>query len=236
MKVDPEKCTGCWRCIPYCPVGAIKEGDDVAFIDQDECVECGVCLRSGACKAGALYQPELTWPRILRSQFSDPLAVHPKTKIAGRGTEEMKTNDVTGRFKEGEVGIAVEMGRPGIGSSFRDLEKVAMAIAKVGVEFEPSNPVTFLLDTKTGKLKYPEVADERVLSAIIECKTTEDKAVDVLKALKEAAGEIDSVFSVCVISKCKDGKIPIKPIIEKEGFIPRINGKTCIGLGRPLIP
>jgi len=234
MKINSEICVGCFSCIPYCTVGAIKKGDCKAFIDQDECVECAACLKSGACKVGALYQPELTWPRVLRSQFSDPLTPHPSTGIGGRGTEEMKTNDATARFKDGEVGFAVEMGRPQVGAYFSDLEKVAVALVELGVEFEANNPVTFLLDAKTGHLKDPSVKNEKVLSAIIECKTKEAKAVDVLELLQKVSKEINSVFSVCVISKCKEGKIPILPVLEKAGFKPRINGKTNMGLGRPL--
>ena len=236
MEIDSEKCVGCWKCIPYCPVTAIKEADEVAEIDQDECLECGACLRSGSCKVDALYQPELTWPRVLRSQFSDPTAIHPKTGIPGRGTGEMKANDTSGRFAYGEVGIAVEMGRPAIGAYFRDLEKVAIAMKKAGVVFEPANPVTHLLNPDTGKLKDPDVGKERVLSAIIETKVSEDEAVKILNVLKDVAKEIDTVFSVDVISRCKAGKIPAIPILEKAGYKPRINGKVCIGLGRPLHP
>lgn len=152
MKIDKEKCVNCRSCIDYCPVGAIEVDDPEVRIDQESCVECTACLRSGACGYDALYQPELGWPRIIRSRFSDPLESHPDTEIMGRGTAEMKTNDVTGRFVEGEVGFAVEMGRPGVSTSFADVEKVAMALAG-RVEFEPLNPVTGLIDTLTGVLR-----------------------------------------------------------------------------------
>jgi len=138
MRVDEEKCTGCLECVDFCPVGAIKEvaGGRKISIDEDECVECGCCLRVGACEWEALWQPELEWPRILRAQFSDPRVRHPSTDIGGRGTEESKTNDVTGRYPRGYIGIAAELGRPGIGTRLKDVERVAQAILPLGVEFE----------------------------------------------------------------------------------------------------
>ncbi len=145
----------------------------------------------------------------------------------------MKTNDVTGRSREGEVGFAVEMGRPGLSTSFADVEKVSAALAGK-VEFEPLNPVTVLIDTETGRLLDPVVRGERALSAIIECKTTEDRGIEVLNTLKRVAMEIDTVFSLCVINKCRGFEIPFKRAMEENGFTPRINGKTNVGLGRPL--
>lgn len=233
MRIDEDKCVRCRQCTVYCPVGAINEDGDTVYIDQDLCVECGVCLRSGACRVGALYQPQLGWPRILRAQFSDPLVPHPSTGIMGRGTSEMKTNDVTGRFREGEVGFAVEMGRPGVSTSFAEVEKVTMALAG-RVEFEPLNPVTSLIDADTGRLRDPDVRRERVLSAIIEFKTSEDRGLEILRLLKEVSEGLETVFSLCVISRCRDFKIPFRERMVTAGFQPRINGKTNVGLGRPL--
>jgi len=233
MKIDEGRCIRCRSCAVYCPIGAIKTGELEAYVDQELCVECSVCLKSGVCKQDALYQPKLDWPRVLRSQFSDPLVSHPSTKIMGRGTAEMKTNDVTDRFRVGEVGFAIEMGRPGVSTSFADVERVAMALAG-RVEFEPLNPVTNLLDMETGRLRDSRVRGERVLSAIIECKTGEDKGLEVLKLLKRVSEEVDTVFSLCVISRCQGYDIPFKKKMEEEGFTPRINGKTNMGLGRPL--
>jgi NAD-dependent dihydropyrimidine dehydrogenase PreA subunit len=230
IKIDMEKCVVCERCVPYCPVEAIIIEDEAAYIDQEKCVECGVCLRSGACKVDALFQPELSWPRVLRSVFSDPLAVHPETDIPGRGTEEMKTNDVTHRFRSGEVGIGVEMGRPGIATSFEDVEKVAMALAKHDVRFEPKNPVTILMDTKTGRFKDTAVRKERVLSAIIELTTKQENLVDIIETLRQVSEEIDTVMSVEVATVCKDSEIPIKSLLEKARVEPRINGKVNLGL------
>lgn len=243
-----------------CPMGAIKERDTgtarkQAVIDQDECVECGVCLKSEICPVEAIYWPELTWPRAITRAFSavrreeskpvtvpfemgDKLKSYISSPGGGRGTSEMKTNDVTGRFKEGMVGIAAEMGRPQVGFTFRDLEKVSIAMRKLGVEFEPDNPVTDLLDTETGVIlpQYEELKNERALSSIIEMLVPEEKAVEVLEGLMEAAKEIDCVMSIDIINKCKDGTIPVKSLLDEAGIKVRINGKTNIGLGRPLIP
>jgi NAD-dependent dihydropyrimidine dehydrogenase PreA subunit len=233
MIIDNEKCIKCQSCVYYCPVGAIKATKGEVYIDQELCVECGACLKSGVCRQNALYQPKLEWPRILRAQFSDPLVPHPSTGIGGRGTAEMKTNDVTGRFREGELGFAIEMGRPGISTSFADVEKVAMAIAGK-VEFEPRNPVTVLLNPKTGALTDDSVRKERVLSAIIECKTTEERGLEILNILRKVSKEINTVFSLCIITRCKGFEIPFKRKMEENGFMPLINGKTNVGLGRPL--
>ncbi|MBW1997766.1 MAG: 4Fe-4S binding protein [Deltaproteobacteria bacterium] len=237
MLIDKEKCIGCEECHPYCPVQAILtiEGEDVSEVDQEECVECGACLRSEVCPADAIYMPQLEWPRSVRAFFSDPQTKHPTTDLEGRGTEEMKTNDVTCRFPSGIAGVGVEMGRPGVGTSLRDLQTVAMALAKVGVEFEPENPTTALMaDPKKGRLKE-EVINEKVLSAIIEFSIENSRLKDALEAIKEAATKIDTVFSLCLTSRVgPGGDIPTVPIAMEAGFRPRVNTKTNVGLGRPL--
>jgi hypothetical protein len=154
----------------------------------------------------------------------------------GRGTSEMKTNDITGRYGDGEVGIGAEFGRPCVGFHFRDVEKVAMALVKHDVEFEHYNPLTMLLDTKTGKIKYKEVLNERAMSAILEVNAKVEQTVDIIRTLVEAAKYIDTVISVDIINKCKGAKIPVLPILENAGIKIRINGKINVGLGRPLIP
>jgi NAD-dependent dihydropyrimidine dehydrogenase PreA subunit len=235
MKIDPEVCIACEACIPYCPMEAISMKDDVAVIDQDECVDCAVCLKSGVCPVDCIIFEPAPWPRSLRTTFSDPRTEHKETKIAGRGTEEMKTNDVTGRFKRGWVGMGCEFGRPGIGARFRDVDKVAQVLAKHGVEFEPKNPVTFLMeDVKTGKIRE-DVLNEKVLSAIIECLLPIGKFKDVITALKEVSKEVDTVFSVEVINRADpDGSYPLRKLLDDLSIPYYINGKQCVGLGRPL--
>ncbi len=238
MKVDAERCIGCLECVDYCPVGAIKQADigGVVYVDQDECVECGCCLQVRACEYEALWQPELEWPRVLRAQFSNPRIAHPSTSIYGRGTDETKTNEVTGRYPRGCVGIAVELGRPGIGTRFSDVEKVARAILPLGVEFEKDNPTHNLFeDVITGRLR-PDVLKERVLSAILEFKTSQEGAPQVLQVLDRVSREVDTVITVNIGSMWEpDGTLPAEEAAERAGFHLYPNGKNNLGLGRPQV-
>jgi len=241
MLIDKEKCIGCEECHPYCPVGAIVmvewESGNVSQIDQAECVECGACFkRSDICPVDAIYMPKLEWPRSLREPFSNPDVKHPSTTGQGRGTEEMKTNEVTGRYTYGMAGVAIEMGRPGVGTSLRDLQTVAMAIACLGVEFEPNNPVAELMADKQTGVFRKDVLNEKVLSAILEFKVQNEKLAEILDAINEVAARIDTVFSLDLISRVHpDGSMPALEIAKAAGFTPRPNTKTNVGLGRPLI-
>jgi len=262
MEVDHTKCVGCGNCVAICTMGVISVQNGKAQINQEECVECGTCYRVlrreglppqpvrlirrllqtfrlyhdaelDVCPTGALVLPELTWPRILRREFSDPLIIHSSTGVGGRGTEEIKTNDVTNRLKEGDVGFVVELGRPGLGSRLSDLEKFTLALAKLGVDFEPKNPVTFLMsDVTTGKLK-DDVLNEKVLSAIIEFKTRSERVPEVLQAIERTQQEISTVCAVGISARCgPDGSIPYVEMVESLGYKLSLNGKTNLGLGR----
>jgi len=265
VEIDKEKCVGCGNCHAICPMGAISlDVDGKSVVNQDECVECSTCYRvlrderypplfirfirsilgalnlqfmavPDVCPTGALTPPDLEYPRSLRAAFSDPTVVHAGTGVGGRGTEEIKTNDVTGRLRDGDAGIVIELGRPGTGAHFRDVEKIATALIPLDPHFEEFNPVTQLMeDPKTGKLKE-EVLDEKVLSAIIEVKTTLEKIPDYLAVLENIQSELDTVFSVGVASKClPDGSVPHQKWVEDAGYTLSPNGKTNLGLGRPL--
>ena len=265
MEIDKKKCVGCGNCHAVCTMGVIYlDEDGKSVVNQDECVECNTCYRVlrnerrrpwfvrtirkilsffrlgylaevDVCPTGALTLPELEWPRSIRAVFSDPTTVHPGTGVPGRGTDEIKTNDVTGRVRKGEVGLVIEMGRPGTGAYFRDIEKVAMALAKLKLHFEKKNPVTQLMDNpETGKMK-DEVLNEKVLSAIIEMKTELERIPGFLRTLEMVQKEVDTVISVGIASKClPDGTVPHEEWVKKAGYKFSLNGKTNIGLGRPL--
>jgi len=101
-----------------------------ATVNRDECVECYACFNGlsqehlnptlvravrkvlsvfrvrfdpepDICPTAAFEPEELVWPRIVRRAFSDPRVPHESTGVEGRGTEEVKTNDVSGRVQPG---------------------------------------------------------------------------------------------------------------------------------------
>ena len=234
MRLDSDECSGCGQCIPYCPVGAISMDDDVSEIDFEECTECGNCLRLADCPVDAIWQQELVWPRTIRSIFSDPLTIAEESGISGRGTEEMKTNEVTGRFQFGFVGVAIEFGRPILGARFYDIEKVARAVSALGVEYEKMNPTTSLMsDPGQGKFK-DDVLPEKILSAILEFKLDLKKLPELFEILKKVSKKIETVFSLDIATRVNpDGSIPTEPFIEAAGLWIAQNGKTNVGLGRP---
>jgi len=242
MRIDKGKCAGCGQCMEFCTLGniAFRRRDPKTTriyyeIDEDECVDCGVCLRSSVCSAGALFMPSYEWPRTVRAAFSDPTVEHRETKVPGRGTEEIKTNEVTGRIRHGFVGISCEMGRPSVGARFVDIEKVAVALVRLGVEFEPNNPCTKLMvDPLIGIFK-DEVKQEKVLSAIIEMLVPIDDMVNILMAIRRVAAEVDCVFCVDLITIIgANNTIPTLPVLQSLQWPVLPNGKMNTGLGRPL--
>lgn len=234
MLIDPDVCISCESCIPYCPVEAIAIKTACAEIDQDLCVECGVCFRAAVCPVEALVEPELKWPRTLRALFSNPITVFQETGVAGRGTDEVKSNDVTGRYGRGEIGFGVEMGRPGTGTTFRQVQQVTMELAKAGVNFEKKNPLTTLLSDPKEGLIQSDILDERVLTAIIEFKVPIERAGDTLEILKRVAKTLDTVFSLDCISRPEaDGKLPALAELHRLSMEASDHVKICTGIGRP---
>ena len=236
MRIDKDLCIACEVCIPFCLTNAISIGDDGhGQIDLDLCVECGVCVQTGVCDSEAIILDDLEWPRILRRTYSNVLYEHPGTGMIGRGTEEMKTNEVTGNFRRGEVGVGVEMGRPDVGTTFADVDKVTRALAALGARFPPKSPTTRLMeDPSTGAIRQ-DVLGERVICAIIESKTPADRLPEVLSTLAKVATEIDTVFSVDIVTVAEDdGSVPNIDMIKQLGYAVRPNAKVTMGIGRPL--
>lgn len=239
---------------------------DRAEIDRDECVECYQCYRGmsqehlnptlvrglrkvlgwmrlrfdpepDVCPTAAFEPEELEWPRVVRRAFSDVTATHESTGIHGRGTEEVKTNEVTGRVGRGEAGFVVEFGRPGIGVRFRDIQRMTVALAEAGATFEENNPVTQLMEDREAGFIQREIHDEKVLSAIVEFKTTTGRVDDFLDVIETVSPRLDTVVSVGVAALNDEttGENPVEEIMERRGY-PVLRGKTNLGLGRATNP
>ena len=233
-----------------------------ATIDRDECVECYACFNGmsqehlnptvvrtmrkvfqfmrlrfdpepDVCPTAAFEPDELAWPRVVRRAFSDPRVPHESTGVEGRGTEEVKTNDISGRVGVGEVGFTIEFGRPGVGVWMRDIQQMSWALADANVSFEKKNPITSLMtDVKTGTLRE-DILNEKVMSAILEVKVPVERAEEVVRLVWEVEKRIDTVVALGVGTRCEvDGtENVVAPILEKLGYKLE-RAKTNIGLGR----
>jgi len=233
MDIKTDVCNGCGQCVIVCPVQAIRMVDNKAVIDEELCVECSVCYRDANCPVNAIRMKRLKWPRVIRVPFSNVIATHKVTGVPGRGTEEMKTNDVTNRFNIGEIGVSIELGRPGVGTRLENIELFTTRLSKIGVTYEEKSPVTALMVDDKGHINE-EIKEQRVLSAIIEFKIPDKKLPQILEVIRKVDKEIDTVFSVGIVSRIKDNNIKeIMNRVSQLGFQVRPNAKINVGLGRP---
>lgn len=253
-------CSNCVSVCPMGAIH-IDPARSRATVNTDECVECFACHRGmskehlnptlvrairrflkllrvrfepepDVCPTDALAPQDLAWPRIVRRAFSDPLVPHESTGVHGRGTEEVKTNDVTDRVVEGEAGFTIEFGRPGVGVRFRDIQTMTMALASLPIVFEKKNPVFSLMsDPKTGAIRE-DILNEKVLSAILELKTKLAHVPEVLRVVEKAAPTLNTIVSVGVAARCDaQGNNPLESLLRNEGYSV-YRGKTNLGLGK----
>jgi hypothetical protein len=232
-----------------------------ATIDSDACVECGTCYRMSkehlnptfvravrglakifrfrfepepdVCPTSSFVLDDLAWPRIVRRVFSDPVVEHASTGIKGRGTEEVKTNDVDHRVDVGETGYVIEFGRPGVGVRFHQIQTMTMALADLGVKFEAKNPITHLMtDQSTGMIKE-DLLEEKILSAIVEIKTTIEMVPKVLDTISEVSKIIDTVIALGCSTRCDENgeEKVLAPLLDELGYT-FVRAKTNLGLGR----
>jgi hypothetical protein len=185
------------------------------------------------CPTAAFSPDELIWPRMVRRAFSDPRVPHESTGIEGRGTEEVKTNDVTGRVKAGEAGLTIEFGRPGVGVRFHEIEEMCRALAKVGVAFEQKNPVTSMMtDVAAGTIRE-DILSEKVLSAIVEIKVPVERLEEIIVLVREVEKRLDTVVAIGVGVRCdaQGEDNVVAPVLERLGCKLE-RAKTNAGLGR----
>ena len=236
-----------------------------ATINPDECVECYACYNGlskehlppktvratrrffsnlwlrfepdpDICPTDAILPDELGWPRIVRRAFSDPRVPQESTGVAGRGTEEVKTNDVSNRISVGMVGLTIEFGRPGVGVRFRQIQEMSMTLAAMGVKIQPKNPVTAMMDNVERGTIRSDILDEKVLSAILEITVPVSRTEEIIRAVWEVEKKIDTVVVLGVGTRCDDEgeERVVAPILEKLGYELK-RAKTNLGLGRPQI-
>lgn len=254
-------CGNCIAVCPVSAI-TIDTSKNRAVINNDGCVECGTCYRGmstenlnpflirtirkiakmirfrfepepDVCPTNAFEMNELEMPRLIRQIFSDPVVEHKSTGIKGRGTEEVKTNDVRLRVDTGEVGYTIEFGRPGVGVKFSDIQVMTRVFARLGVTFEPNNPVTFLMaDMKNGDLRG-DILDEKILSAIVEIKTGLNMVGKVLASVYEVNKQINTVTAVGISTRCDENgeETILAPLLDKLNY-PHFRAKTNLGLGR----
>ena len=240
----------------------VDQAKNRANINDDACVECGNCFRGmstenlnpvlvrtirkvakyfrfrfepepDVCPTSAIEMNELTMPRLIRQIFSDPVVEHTSTGIKGRGTEEVKTNDVSLRVDKGDVGYTIEFGRPGVGVRFFEIQEMTRVLAKKGIAFEPNNPITHLMtDVKTGDLSS-DILKEKILSAIVEIKTGVDRIGEVLETVEEVNKRIDTVIAVGISTRCNENgeDAVLAPLLEDLGYS-YSRAKTNMGLGK----
>jgi len=234
-------------------------------INADECVECYACYNGlsqealpprtarlmrrffaqfalrfepepDICPTAAFEPDHLEWPRVVRRAFSDPRVPHESTGVSGRGTEEVKTNDVSGRVKEGEVGFTIELGRPGVGVRFYEIEEMTKALAAIGVPFEKNNPVTSLMaNLETGEIRS-DIRDEKVMSAIVEVKVPVARTEEIIRLVWDVEKRIRTVVVLGVGVRCDENgedKL-VSPILARLGYDPH-RAKTNLGLGRKVL-
>jgi hypothetical protein len=233
-----------------------------ATINRDECVECYSCFNGlsqehlnpamvrtvrkvfqmmrlrfdpepDVCPTAAFEPEELVWPRVVRRAFSDPRVPHESTGVEGRGTEEVKTNDVSGRVKVGEVGFTIEFGRPGVGARFREIQEMCWALAASGVSFEKKNPITTLMtDVPSGTLRE-DILDEKVMSAIVEIKTSIERTEEIIRLVWEVEKKVKCPIAIGVGTRCdsEGEETVVAPILERLGY-KLVRAKTNLGLGR----
>ena len=238
-----------------------------ATIDRDECVECYTCFNGlsqehlnptlvrtvrkvlaamrirfepepDVCPTAAFEPDELTWPRVVRRAFSDPRVPHESTGVEGRGTEEVKTNDVTGRVGAGRGRLH---DRARTSRRWRPLPRHPGSLSRAGrgrrgLREEESGDVAHERRRRPARIRE-DILDEKVLSAIVEIKVPVARAEEIIRLVWDVEKRIDTVVTIGAGVRCdaQGDDTVVAPILERLGYN-LARAKTNIGLGRRGVP
>ena len=257
ITIDGTKCTQCMECLPCCPVEAIiasPDGGEVV-IDAQRCTECGLCRRDEVCPVDAIVALDLTWPRSLRGKFQPQYGPYRSAPTLAKTVKPVSystepftfrrhelpsehTSDADGLLGQGEAAVLVELGRPHLGTTFRDVQKVAQALLPLGLNLrqqypnadERSSLAEIATDAAAGTL-IPEVLRERAGWVVLKLVTTEQRVPETIRCLKQVAADIDTVFALGVLSHVsRDGSTIAERAATESGVTPAFNCKTNVGL------
>ena len=147
--------------------------------------------------------------------------------------EEIKTNDARRVYIDDLVGVSAEVGRPGIGASFHDVQCITRALVECGARFAVDNPLMELFVDPARGMLAPEILNERVLSIIVECLVPEADLEQTLRNLVDAS----SLLSVPVLlsvagAYASDGTTPYQRVLEKMKLEYLPTGKMNLGFAR----
>jgi uncharacterized protein len=76
--IKGDKCTGCGRCVQWCPEDAIPMENKIARIDNDKCIGCGECLTE--CRYDAVA---FSW-EMDKTRIQELTAEHARGVVMGK--------------------------------------------------------------------------------------------------------------------------------------------------------
>lgn len=118
MKLCEEAlCTGCMACLNRCPKGCItskvnEEGFEVPYIDQEKCVNCGLCV-----KACPVMQP------IRNDRFKEPEAY-----AAWHEDEAIRWQSTSGGVASALASFVLKRGGVVVGAAYNEKQEVVHKI------------------------------------------------------------------------------------------------------------
>jgi len=155
MWIDKDVCIACEGSVSRTVPRAPSQSARTALVKSTLicCVECGVCAQAGVCDSGAIQIDELEWPRLIRRTYTmscmNIRELHDRP--GHRGNEDpTKSPGISGAVSRHRV----EIGRPDVGTTFHDVDKITRAMAALGASFPPGSPTTKLMtDPATGTIR-----------------------------------------------------------------------------------